>query len=213
MQQERALVRRFGVLTALGFMPLGLLVPTYVLLLTARGFGPTAIGALIAATAVVTLVLELPTGGLADVIGRRVVLIGATAGAAGASLLLASSSAGTVFAAIALFGGFSLPLYSLSVAHANDIAEPSQFLEVAGGLALFYALGATLGPLAVATLIEHLGAASFFIYTAILHTCFIAFVVYRMRQRAEVPRPKRRRFIGLLRTSTQLYRRAPDEEP
>ncbi|MCB0957062.1 MAG: MFS transporter, partial [Ilumatobacter sp.] len=75
MQQERALVRRFGVLTALGFMPLGLLVPTYVLLLTARGFGPTAIGALIAATAVVTLVLELPTGGLADVIGRRVVLI------------------------------------------------------------------------------------------------------------------------------------------
>ena len=158
-------------------------------------------------------VAQYPIGWLSDRIGRRVVLIGATAGAAGASLLLASSSAGTVFAAIALFGGFSLPLYSLSVAHANDIAEPSQFLEVAGGLALFYALGATLGPLAVATLIEHLGAPSFFVYTAILHTCFIAFVVYRMRQRAEVPRPKRRRFIGLLRTSTQLYRRAPDEEP
>lgn len=93
MQQERTLIRRFGLLTALGFMPLGLLVPTYVLLLTARGFGPTAIGALIAATAVVTLVLELPTGGLADVIGRRVVLIASSLVMAVGFVLFGLSSA------------------------------------------------------------------------------------------------------------------------
>ena len=156
-------------------------------------------------------VAQYPLGWLSDRIGRRLVLIGGTAGAAAASLLLAHSDTTTVFAAIALFGGFSLPLYSLSVAHANDYAQPGQFLEVAGGLVLFYALGAMVGPIVVAILIQYVGAQSFFLYTAVLHVTFIGFVVYRMSRRAAVPRAMRRRFVALLRTSTQLYRREPDE--
>ena len=158
-------------------------------------------------------VAQYPLGWLSDRIGRRTVLIGATAGAAIASILLANTTGALVFAAIGLFGGFSLPLYSLSVAHANDFAKPGQFLEIAAGLSLFYALGATVGPLVVAMLIEHLGAQSFFIYNATLHTAFIAFVLYRMQRRAAVPRAMRRRFVGLLRTSTELYRRDADDSP
>ncbi|MEZ5216381.1 MAG: hypothetical protein R2715_07280 [Ilumatobacteraceae bacterium] len=48
------------------------------LLMTARGFSASGVGALIALVALVTLVLELPTGGLADVAGRRVVLVAAS---------------------------------------------------------------------------------------------------------------------------------------
>ena len=156
-------------------------------------------------------VAQYPLGWLSDRIGRRLVLIGGAAGAAGAGLLLAHSDTTTVFAAITLFGGFSLPLYSLSVAHANDRAQPGQFLEVAGGLALFYALGAMVGPVVVAVLIQAFGAQSFFLYTAVLHVAFVGFVLHRIGCGAEAPRAVRRRFVALLRSPTEPYRREPDQ--
>ncbi|SFE91583.1 MFS transporter [Blastococcus tunisiensis] len=66
--------RRFVGLTALRWLPAGIAVPVSVLLATARGLTPTEIGVTVAVYGAVTLVLELPTGGLADAIGHRPVL-------------------------------------------------------------------------------------------------------------------------------------------
>jgi MFS family permease len=66
--------RRFVGLTALRWLPVGVAVPVSVLLATARGLSPADIGVTIAVYGVVTLLLELPTGGLADAIGHRPVL-------------------------------------------------------------------------------------------------------------------------------------------
>jgi MFS family permease len=67
--------RRYVGLTALRWLPIGVSAPITVLLMTARGLSPADIGLAIAVYGVVTMLLELPTGGLADAIGHRPVLV------------------------------------------------------------------------------------------------------------------------------------------
>jgi MFS family permease len=74
----RTIRRRFLLLRALRFLPTGLLIPVTILLLTERGFSLGQIGLVMAAQGVLVLLLELPTGGLADALGRRPVLLAAT---------------------------------------------------------------------------------------------------------------------------------------
>ncbi|MGK5113885.1 MFS transporter [Geodermatophilus sp. CPCC 205506] len=71
----RAATRRFVVLTGLRWLPVGISTPVTVLLASDRGLSPADIGVALAVYSVVTLVLELPTGGLADAIGHRPVLL------------------------------------------------------------------------------------------------------------------------------------------
>jgi MFS family permease len=66
---------RFLVLTALRWLPVGLVIPVVVLLPLSRGLTLVEIGLVFAVQGVVVLILELPTGGLADSIGRRPVLL------------------------------------------------------------------------------------------------------------------------------------------
>lgn len=88
-----AVRRRFLVLAALRWLPTGLLIPVLVLLPLERGIGLSELGLAFAAQGVVVLALELPTGGLADALGRRVVLLGASAvGIASIALLLVADS-------------------------------------------------------------------------------------------------------------------------
>lgn len=69
--------RRFLILRALRWLPTGLTIPVMVLLLLDRGLTVGQIGLVTAAQGIVVMLLELPTGGLADTIGRRAVLLAA----------------------------------------------------------------------------------------------------------------------------------------
>ncbi|GAA3486829.1 MFS transporter [Streptomyces cremeus] len=69
--------RRYVVVTLLFWLPIGLGFGTAVLLFTERGLGLAAVAACFAAHSVTAAVLELPTGGLSDVLGRRPVLAAA----------------------------------------------------------------------------------------------------------------------------------------
>jgi MFS family permease len=68
---------RFLVLTALRWLPVGLLIPVLVLLPLQRGLSLSQVGLAFAAQGLVVFALELPTGGLADAVGRRPVLLAA----------------------------------------------------------------------------------------------------------------------------------------
>ncbi|MBW3662042.1 MAG: MFS transporter [Actinobacteria bacterium] len=70
--------RRFLVLRGLRWLPTGLLIPVLVVLLLDRGLSLGDIGVVIAAQGLLVLALELPTGGLADALGRRPVLLAAS---------------------------------------------------------------------------------------------------------------------------------------
>ncbi|MFE2057104.1 MFS transporter, partial [Streptomyces sp. NPDC059446] len=74
---EHAARRRFVTVSFLFWLPAGLALAPMVLLLTERGLTLAAVAAAYAAHSLTVAVLELPTGGLSDVIGRRKVLAGA----------------------------------------------------------------------------------------------------------------------------------------
>lgn len=72
---EQRIVRRFLVLRASRWLPTGLIIPVFVLYLVDRGLSLTRIGLAVAVQGVVVMLLELPTGGLADAAGRKRVLL------------------------------------------------------------------------------------------------------------------------------------------
>ena len=83
----RGLTRRFVILRALRWLPLGLVFPFLVITPQARGLSLGEIGAVFAVHSAVAIVLEVPSGALADLVGRRRVLLGG-AGLTAVSLLI-----------------------------------------------------------------------------------------------------------------------------
>ncbi len=67
--------RRFVFLTGLRWLPVGFLAPVVVLLASSRGLSATDIGLVFTVQGGLVVALELPTGGLADTLGRRPVLL------------------------------------------------------------------------------------------------------------------------------------------
>ena len=155
-------------------------------------------------------VLQYPLGWMSDRLDRRYVFIAATLGAAASGLFL-SRVAGTdkmlLYVGIFAFGAFSLPLYSLSAAHANDRAKSGQYVLVAAGLSFFYSIGAAAGPFAVAWVMKIYGTSAFFTYTSIIHLFLIGLTFWRMRARSR-PEKRRGRFTAILRTSPVFMRMA-----
>ena len=152
-------------------------------------------------------VLQYPLGWISDRVDRRYVLIFATFGASAACFLLYStSSTALVFVGGILFGGFGLPLYSLAAAHAYDHAARDQYVVLAAGLILFFAIGGMLGPLFASLVIDIFGVRSFFLYFSALHSVLIVFTLVRMTSRGPVPPEARGRFVWLLRTTPAIFR-------
>lgn len=90
--------RRYVVLTALRWFPTGVTVPVLVLLLARRGLSLGEVGAVLALYGVTAAALEVPTGGLADTLGRRPVLVAAAACSAVGTAALAGAASGVEIA-------------------------------------------------------------------------------------------------------------------
>jgi len=146
--------RRYVGLTALRWLPIGLSIPVTVLLAQSRGLSLTEIGWVFVAHSLVALVLELPTGGLADAIGRRPVLVLSGLLQISGLLFLAGAASLPMFmAAFALVGaGRALdsgPLESWyvdavhQISPGRDVTPGLSRAAVADGAAL--SVGAVLG--------------------------------------------------------------------
>ncbi|WP_157944079.1 MFS transporter [Blastococcus atacamensis] len=110
-QTVLAATRRLVGLTALRWLPVGLTTPIMVLLAQSRGLSLAEIGLLFTVHGAVVILLELPTGGLADVLGRRPVVI------AGAVLHLVSC---LVHATASSVGGFLVGVLLLGLGRVLD---------------------------------------------------------------------------------------------
>ncbi|MDQ0792157.1 MFS transporter [Streptomyces sp. B1I3] len=109
---ERTARRRFVAASFLFWLPMGLALAPMVLLFTERGLGLTAVAAVMAAHSLTAAALELPTGGLCDVIGRRPVLAGAGVLDVGALLLIGLGTTGWAIALGMAFMGAARALSS-----------------------------------------------------------------------------------------------------
>lgn len=133
---------------------------------------------------------QWPFGRMSDRMDRRYVLALASglAALAGIGLMLASRGwSGALLPSAALFGAFSFPLYSLCVAHANDVMVKEEFVEASSGLLLANGLGAVLAPTLASLAMVQIGPGGLFLYTATIHAAMVVFVLHRMRRRAVLP--------------------------
>ncbi|MEV4018767.1 MFS transporter [Nonomuraea angiospora] len=108
----RSALRRYMLVSFLTWLPLGLMAATMVLLMTARGLSLAEVGLSVTVFSVVTATLELPTGGLADVLGRRVVLAVSAAFTVAALALLAVSTTFWMFLISGVLKGVARALSS-----------------------------------------------------------------------------------------------------
>ncbi|MFL6204048.1 MAG: MFS transporter [Acidimicrobiales bacterium] len=125
--------RRYHLLLALRFVPIGLGITVLVLLMQDRGLSLAQIGVATAAQGLVMLFLELPSGGLADALGRKPVLVISVAVWMLATvIILVAQSVLLFFVAFALMGVFraldSGPLQAWFI-DASLAADPDADLE------------------------------------------------------------------------------------
>ena len=105
---------------------------------------------------------------------------------------------------------WTLPLIATGLTHAALTGEPSIVASLIGGcagFALFWAIGASIGPLLSAMLVDWQGPAAFFTFVGAMHGAFVVYTVMRIIMGAPDD-PDRGRFAGLLRTSPVFARMA-----
>ncbi len=154
------------------------------------GMSATGIATLMAAAMFGALIFQYPLGRLSDKIDRRYAM--ALAGAIGAISGIALSgfsgdgiSSMMFYFWIILYGGVIYSIYSLNVAHANDMGDPEDFVQIASGLLILYGIGTMIGPLMAAQMMATFGIGALFLTTTIAHFTYAAYALYRTLRRAQ----------------------------
>ncbi|MBB4065688.1 MFS transporter [Gellertiella hungarica] len=147
----------------------------------------TAEGAtLLAAALAGGAVSQMPIGRLSDRIDRRYVMIGC--GITGVLACAAMSLAGgfstyLLYAGAFLVGTVLYPVYALNVAHANDRAEPEEYVMISSGIMILYGLGTVSGPLMGGTAMEYVGPNGLLWFLATAFALYAGYAFWRMQRR------------------------------
>lgn len=181
----------------------------------AVGLDPERIALFLAAYVLGGAFAQYPIGWLADKFDRRLVLVWlsvASMVACGATVAGAGSGIVAIFLAAGFFGFTTMPIYSISTAHAHDFAEPLERVELSAALMFLYAVGAIASPIIASVLIARFGPPAMFAFIALAHLVLVIFSLIRMRAR---PAPgARTRYTYEPRTSFligRLLRRGKDD--
>lgn len=168
---------------------------------SAGGLPVAGIALFMSATVIGGAIGQWPIGKISDRYDRRKVMAivcGLSALLGIALWWLGDASGNWLYLLTAAWGFMAFPLYGLAAAHANDFAEPDQFVEVSGALLLIYAAGAIIGPMVAAVLMSSLHASWLFAYTALVHVGLMVYIAWRAKCRRSAPSESRVRFIDAL---------------
>jgi MFS family permease len=153
MSSER-LTRNFILLRGLRWLPVGLILPFLILTPVARGLDLGAVGAVFAVHSAVLIVLEVPSGALADTFGRRrVLLVGAALTAASLGTFAVAQDVLAFMASVAALGiGRALISGALEAWYVDSLRALDPVAPLARGLsrgkaaeAIALGLGALVG--------------------------------------------------------------------
>jgi MFS family permease len=146
------------------------------------------------------LLAQWPIGRLSDVMDRRWIIATTCTAASACGLLLgfiglvSAGPSSLFYAATFVFGAAMLPLYSLSIAHANDRLPRSQFVEASAGLLMINSVASVPGPLLAAIVISVAGPPALFLYTALAHAAMAFYAFTRIQVREPAPAETRNVF-------------------
>ena len=153
------------------------------------------------------LAFQWPLGSLSDRFDRRKVLMAVSIAAAVVATVafLAGDVAPTWrYFLIALIGGMSLPLYSLTVAHTNDHLRPEQMVAAASTLYIYYGIAATSGPIVAAFVMQVSDSAAFYAFIAVAHGVVGLFALWRMTRRAPIPTDEQSPSLAVTGTTSAM---------
>ena len=151
--------------------------------------------------------LQWPIGRLSDRFDRRRIMTLVSALAGGSALIVIVATDMPIpwlIAAIALFGGLSLPTYALGAAHTNDFLSADQIVGASGALVLAYGLGSVFGPVTASALMTIVGPNGFLFWLAGVHFAISAFAVWRMTQRRAVPNEQQGPYVAMPASATSM---------
>ena len=128
-------------------------------------------------------------GYLSDTYDRRTIIVIVTflAGIFSILALIFGNTFSVLLVITFIFGGLTVPLYALSIAHTNDFLSKREMVAASSGLQLAGGIGLTIGPILVVLAIDIIGASGFWIYLFLIHTSLGLFGIYRMTIRTAVP--------------------------
>jgi MFS family permease len=158
---------------------------------------------------------QWPLGRLSDQVGRRAVgIVVCAAGAAcGVALYLnANGSAALLFMLSTLYGTMAFTVYTLCVAHANDLVHRKRAVEVSSGLLLVFSAGAIIGPMMASGMMQALGHGGLFLHAAIAHASISLVMLVRTQVRPKLPTANKEPFVIVPKTTPAVFELDPRGE-
>ena len=157
-------------------------------------------------------VAQWPLGSLSDVFGRRIIITGASAVAMISSLILGlggTANLWLLFACSIIFGAASLPIYTIALAHANDLVPSKRAITVSSGMLFMFSIGAAVGPLVASVIVERAGFNALFLTIAIACGLIVLVTMVRIQIRPRIPTRHREDFVMVPRTTPEIFNLDP----
>jgi MFS family permease len=162
---------------------------------------------------------QWPLGWWSDKVDRRIVLVSACGAAVLVDLALWEFAphigALGLLALSFVWGALAFPVYSVSVAQANDRADPGTFVMISSGLLLMYGIGAVVGPFLSSGVMTLVGSPGLFLFAALGHLGLAIYITVRVRSEKRVAKVEHTEFSEALTsalTTSHVYRHPSDDE-
>jgi MFS family permease len=168
------------------------------------GLDTATVATFMAVSILAAVTTQYPIGRLSDRMDRRTVIAGVCTvviGAAGTIAAFPRLPHALFLTLAALFSGFALTLYSLSVSHVNDKLEPAEMVAASSALLRLNGSAAALGPVLVGSLMAVFGPKAYFSTLASLAGLLALYDLWRKSRRKPVPPSQKEPFIDA-RSST-----------
>jgi len=163
------------------------------------GLETTSIATFMALSILAAVITQYPIGRLSDRVDRRTVIAGVctlAAIVAGCLVAFREMPHALFLTLTALFSGFALTLYSLSVSHVNDKLEPAQMVAASSALLLLNGTAAVIGPMLTGSLMAAFGPPAYFATLAALTGTLAVYDLWRKARQRPVPPSQKGPFIG-----------------
>jgi MFS family permease len=153
------------------------------------GLNAAQTGQFLATVLIGGAVTQIPTGWLADKYDRRWVLLWLSIASIAICFSMAwlnPNNPNTIYIMAFVFGALTYPIFSVSIAHANDFVSAKDRVELNASLMFLYGIGAIFSPVIASALIESFGPSALFSYIMIAHIGLAVYGLMRMRVRPTV---------------------------
>ena len=131
---------------------------------------------------------QIPIGRASDRMDRRLVMVACGIVGTVSCLVMALVSGGPpvlLYVVAAFVGSVIFPIYALNVAHANDRAQPDEYVEVSSGMMIVYGFGTISGPLMVGPIMDRFGPGALFMVLAVYFLLYGAYAAWRISRRED----------------------------